>query len=107
MHVWAYGHCKVSIGVLFINSSTVLSSLHLNFPTIALEKSQWRVDKSVLLLKGSIAIETLQKTIHREDSQNKKSERHVLPFGIQPLCYGAVQEDHFDTEVFFECTIML
>ncbi len=26
------GHCKVSIGVFFINSNSVLSSLHLDFP---------------------------------------------------------------------------
>ena len=30
-HHW-HGHCKVSIGALFINSSIVLSSLHLDFP---------------------------------------------------------------------------
>ncbi len=24
--------------------------------------------------------------IHKEDSQNNKSERHVLPFGIRPMC---------------------
>ena len=47
----------------------------------SMEKSQWREDKSVLLLKESIAIEPL----HREDSQNKNSERHVLPFGIRPM----------------------
>ncbi len=29
-----YGHCKVSIGVLFINSNSVLSSLHLDFPNM-------------------------------------------------------------------------
>ncbi len=29
-----YGHCKVSIGVLFINSNSVLSSLHLDFPIV-------------------------------------------------------------------------
>ena len=29
-----YGHCKVSIGMLFINSSSVVSSLHLDFPSV-------------------------------------------------------------------------
>ena len=64
--------------------------------SILMEKSQCRVDKSVLLLKESIAIETLQYQYtgtaylplgdcHREDSQNKKSERHALPFGIRPI----------------------
>ena len=27
-------HCKVSIGVYFINSKSVLSSLHLDFPSV-------------------------------------------------------------------------
>ncbi len=50
----------------------------------SLEKSQWRVDNSVLLLKESIAIETLQYQ-YTGRTQNKKSERHVFPFGIRPL----------------------
>ncbi len=27
-------------------------------------------------------------SIHREDSHDKKSERHVLPFGIRPMTFG-------------------
>ena len=49
-----------------------------------MEKSQWRENKSVLLLKESIAIETLQYQ-YTGRTLKTKSERHVLPFGIRPM----------------------
>ncbi len=41
------------------NSGPESCTLNIEDP-LSMEKSQWRVDKSVLLLKESIAIETLQ-----------------------------------------------
>ncbi len=52
---------------------------------LPLEKSQWRVDTSVLLLKGGIAIETFQYQYTGRTLKTKKGKGHVLPFGIRPL----------------------
>ncbi len=48
-----YGHCKVSIGMLFINSSSVLSSLHLDFPNSCMGAGWVLFKLSVCIMHGN------------------------------------------------------